>query len=332
MPAMKAIALISLLAGLVLAGCGQNMGYLVKPVPLDQRLEETVISRDEGLFVSDKIAVIDVGGVLLNERDLGWLSSGENPVSLFIEKLDKARADEDVKAVVLRINSPGGGVTASDIMYHRLRTFRKQRPDVEVVAIIEDVGASGAYYLACGADTILAHPSSIVGSIGVIVQTFSLAGAMRMLGVDAQAVVSGPYKDMASPLKPLEPADLEVLQHLVNQYHAEFVAVVKAGRPALSLAEVRSLSDGRVFSGSDAVDNGLVDDTGYMSDAVALARTRCGAKRVKVVMYDRPLGYRANLYSQADGGAPPQVSLLNVQLPSSLATPHPRFLYLWSGR
>jgi protease-4 len=109
----------------LLSGCGQT-AFQIELVPADRQLEETRIQRDAGLFVFDKIAIIDVDGVLANRRKGGWLRSGENPVSLFIEKLDKAAADRSVKAVVLRLDSPGGSVAASDVMYHRLRQFRQQ--------------------------------------------------------------------------------------------------------------------------------------------------------------------------------------------------------------
>ena len=146
---MKTRWMLALAAGAVLCvGCGRNIGLVLKPIPLDQTLRESVISKDPGLFVSDKILVLDVDGLLFNQRRKGLLTLGENPVSLFVEKLDKARADANVKAIVLRINSPGGGVTASDIMHARLMKFRSDRK-VPVIAIIEDVGASGGYYLAC---------------------------------------------------------------------------------------------------------------------------------------------------------------------------------------
>ncbi len=193
-----------LAAALVAGGCGQNMGYIVKPVSLSEELKETTVSSDPGLFISDKILIIEIDGLLMNHRSEGLMGSGENPVSLFVEKLDKAQDDSSIKAVVLRINSPGGGVTATDIMYRRLVEFKKAKK-VPVIAMIEDVGASGGYYLACGADTILAEPTSVTGSIGVIVQTFSLVGTMDKLGITTKAITSGPMKDMASPFKPLTP-------------------------------------------------------------------------------------------------------------------------------
>ena len=312
------------------SGCGQLSGWVLKPVPLDESLKETVLATDPGLFVTDKIVVVDVDGMLFNQRPeasiFGWR---ENPVALFVEKLDKVQGDKNVKAVVLRINSPGGSVTASDIMYARLMTLRKRR-GIPVVAILEDVGASGAYYLACGADTILAHPTSVTGSIGVIVQTVSFAGTMKLLGIEAKAVTSGARKDMASPLKPLDEEDLAILKEMVDGFYERFLGVVAASRTKLKPARLRELADGRVFTGEQALKAGLVDGVGYMSDAIALARTKADIKRAKVIMYHRPIGYRANVYSTAPPVVP-QVNLLNLTAPDLAYPVRPQFLYLWTG-
>lgn len=313
---------------LLLGGCGAPTGWLLTPVPVNQELEETVLMEDGGWGAVGKIAVVDVDGLLMNRRGGGLFGADENPVSLFVEKVDKVAQDHAVKAVIVRINSPGGGVTPSDIMYQRLITLRKRR-GVPVVAIIEDIGASGGYYVACGAERILAHPTSIVGSIGVLVQTMSFARTMQMLGIEAKAVVSGPYKDMASPLKPLEEKDLKVLQHLTNTYYKRFVGIVQKARPKLTAEQVRSLADGRIFSAQDAEANGLVDGLGYMEAAVGLARQLGGIRRARVVIYHRPLGYRANVYSAAP--TPPQINLVNISVPGLLDVGRPRFLYLWNG-
>jgi protease IV len=323
------VACALLAAALVAGGCGQNMGYIIKPVPIIEDLTETTVSADKGLFVSDKVLVIDIDGLIMNRRTEGLLSSGENPVSLFVEKLDKAQEDSSVKAVVLRINSPGGGVTATDIMYRRLADFKKARK-IPVIAMIEDVGASGGYYIACGADTIMAEPSSVTGSIGVIVQTFSVAGTMDKLGITAKAITSGAMKDMGSPFKPLDPADQKVLQELVTEFYGGFVKVVAEGRPNLAADKVKALADGRIYTGTQAKANGLIDDLGSLKDAIDLAKKKAGLKSSKVVMYGRSWGHQANVYSAAPMGGM-QVNLLNVSAPDVMNMLRPQFLYLWTG-
>jgi len=322
--------LLCVLALLLSAGCGQNVGWVIKPAPTDESLRETIISTDPGLFVNDKIALIDIDGILVNQRG-GMFSFRDNQVSLFVEKLDKAQADPNVKAVVVRINSPGGAVAASDTMYEKLIRFRSQKA-CPVIAVIEDVGASGGYYVACGADEILAHPASVTGSIGTIVQTVSLAGTMKMLRIDARAVTSGPRKDMASPFKPLDAKDLAILQEMVNEYYARFCDVVDKARPSLNAEQVKTLADGRVYTGQQALANGLVDRLGYVDDAVLLAKEKSRCARVKVVIYHRPLGYRANVYSSAQvATGRPQINLLNISADEFLSSAAPQFLYLWTG-
>jgi len=322
---------IALLAGLLLVGCGQNAGILIRPVPVNQSLRETVILADSGWSVRDKIVIVDVDGLLLNEAEKTFFGAGENPVSLFVEKLDRAQADPDVRAVVVRINSPGGGVTASDIMYNRLLQFR-QHKRVPVVAIIQDVGASGGYYIACGADTIMAHPTAVTGSIGVIVQLVSFADLMEKLGIDAQAVTSGRFKSMGSPLKPLEKEDMAIVQGMVNDFYERFVAVVQTGRPKLTPDAVRTLADGRVYTGQQAKANGMIDDLGYMMDAIVEAKTRAGSTRAKVVIYHRPMGHKPNAYATTPvPTAAMQFNMVNVSMPTLLEASRPQFLYLWSG-
>jgi len=318
-----------LAAAILAAGCMPKGGFLVRPVSGDEELQEAVVGGDTGWFVTAKVAVVDVDGLIMNQREGGMFGSDENPVSLFVEKIDKIKDDADVRAVVLRINSPGGGVTATDLMYRRLAALKKER-GIPVVAAIQDVGASGGYYLASAADTILVAPTSVTGSIGVIVLTFNIEGTLAKIGAETKAITSGPLKDMASPFKPLGPEAEKVLQGLVTEFYDRFVDVVAAGRPALGRDAVKALADGRVYSGTQAVAKGLADSTGDLQDAIDLARKRAGLKTAKTVMYRKPWGYAGNVYSAA-GIGPVQVNLGNLSAPDVMAWLRPQFLYLWTG-
>jgi len=325
-PTLLAIALACLAAGP--GGCGDNMALLIKPVPADQTLEETQVQTDPG-WVSAKIALLDVDGLLINRRT-GMLERGDNPVSTLLEKLDRAGDDADVKAVVLRINSPGGTVQASETMYQAVRRFRNGAGK-PVIACITDVGASGGYYVACAADRILCQPSSITGSIGVVIQTVSFAGTMAKLGIAAEAVTSGELKTMGSPLKDLTDKERKVFQAIVDEFYDRFVTVVAGARKKLPADRTRKLADGRVYTGRQALALGLVDRLGDVKDAIGEAKRAAGLDKAKVVMYHRPLGYCANVYSAAAG--PPgglQVNLLNIQGAEMLLLRQPSFLYLWS--
>ena len=315
-----------LISLVVLAGCGPS-AFRIELVPANQQLEETVIQRDKGIFVSDKIAVIDVDGLLINTRKRGFMRGGDNPVSLFVEKLDKAATDRRVKAVVLRLNSPGGTVAASDIMYHSLREF-KRKTGKPVLACILDLGCSGAYYLACGSDGIIAQPGGVTGSIGTIMQTFSLAGTMEKIGVKAVAIKSGKLKDLGSPLHDLREEEQKVLEGIINQFFEQFLTVVLEGRKEIGEQKLRGLADGRVYTAKEALQENLIDRVGYPADGIEWAKEIAGVEKARVVMYHRPLGYKANVYGSsmsAEGVG----ALVNVKLPDWLTSDGAQFLYLW---
>lgn len=308
-------------------GCGPS-GVLIQPAPIQRQLQETQIQRDRGMFVTDKIAVIDVDGFMVNKRRTGFLHSGDNPVSLFVEKLDKARNDTDVKAVVLRINSPGGTVAASDMMYHKLSEFKKksQKP---VVACMLGVAASGAYYLACGCDGIVAQPSTVTGSIGTIMQTFSFAGTMQKLGIKSVAIKSGKLKDIGSPLHDLSEEEQKLLHAIIMRFHNQFLEVVLDGRKQLEPQKLKQLADGRVFTADEAREENLVDRIGYPSDAIAWAKEMAQVRRARVVIYHRHGSYKANIYGSAAAISEKAGALINVQLPDWLTSNGTQFLYLW---
>jgi len=316
-----------LLAAMVTAGCGQR-AYLIKPIPIRQELQETEIERDEGSFITDKIAVIDVDGIIVNKRKSGLLSSEENPVSLFVEKLDMARKDRHVKAVVLRLNSPGGTVAASDIMYHKLKEF-KQKSGKPVVACMLNLATSGAYYLACGCDGIVAQQGSVTGSIGTIMQTISFEGTMEKLGITAVAIKSGKLKDLASPLHDLSDEEREILQGIITQFYEQFLEVAAEGRKELEEQKLRELADGRVFTAKEALQEGLIDRVGYPVDATAWAKEMAGVTKSKTVIYHRPVSYKPNIYSSEMSTGSGAGALINVELPDWLTSNGVQFLYLW---
>src|SRR5690349_5669575 len=204
-------------------------GLLLKPTCVDGPIEETVMKEAHSCLCLNKVAVIDVEGVIMNARTSGLLSDGENPLSLFREKLNSAAKDKRVKAVVLRINSPGGAVTASDIMYRDLLTFR-HKTRKPVVACLMDVAASGGFYLAVASDRIIAHPTTVTGSIGVIMNLYNASGLMKMVGVTTNPIKSGPNKDIGNPGRPMTKEERTILQGMVNNFYTQFVQVVAEGR------------------------------------------------------------------------------------------------------
>ena len=319
--------LLIILAGITLSGCGPS-AFVIRPVPADQSLRETELTAqsDRGFLILDKIAVIDVDGIISNSQPQGIFNQGDNPASLFLEKLHRAQRDHAVKAVVLRLNSPGGTVAGSDIMYHALQDFRQAGKPV--VACMLDVAASGAYYLACGCDRIIAQPTTVTGSIGTMLQTVSFAGTMLKLGIKAEAIKSREFKDIGSPLRDLRPAERAILQGIITKFYEDFLTVVLAGRSDLTRDRLLELADGRVFTADRAQQHGLIDRIGYPNDAIAWAKQLAGIPRAKVVIYSRPIGYKPTVYSSA--GTSDITSLINVELPQWLRSQGPQFLYLWA--
>jgi protease-4 len=322
MPMARRLLLLALLPA---TGCFN--GLLLKPVQVDCPVEETVIKKAPNLLCRDKIAIIDVEGMIMNVRSSSMLGSGENPVALFRERLDAAAADRRVKAVVLRINSPGGAVTASDIMYQDLLRFR-EKTGKPVVACMMDVAASGAYYLAMGCDWVYAHPTTVTGSIGVIMSLYNASGLAAKLGITSEPIKSGPIKDIGNPLRLMTEQERGVLQDMVNSFYNQFVHVVVVGRH-LPEERVRVLADGRVYTGLNAKELGLVDDIGYLEDAICTAKRLAKIDDAAVVAYDRGDGYRGSIYA----GMPKIPSNINIHLdlPGLSNSTGAAFLYLWEA-
>ena len=313
------------------AGC-RPVTFAVGVSPGDRQLATTVVE-SEGRWNRDRVPMIDVSGMILNAPKPHLIQPGDNPVSLLHEKLEMARGDKRVRAVILRLNTPGGTVTASDAMYRQIERF-KTRTDKPVVALMMDVTASGGYYLACAADKIVAYPTTVTGSIGVIMQTFSLKPALNRLGIQTTALTSGPNKDAGSPFSVLTPEQQAVLQSLVDDFYGRFRDVVRRSRPLIAADQFDELTDGRILSGDQAVKAGLVDQVGDLYDAFRRAKELAGIPRADMVLYHRPLHYVASPYASAPmpGGGPgggTQINLAQFNFPHQFGDASIGFFYLW---
>ena len=297
--------------------------------PKTSPLEEVVLS-GEG---RDKVLLVEISGVLTSAKPGGLLDRFFDRLSLparFKEELAKAEDDEDVKAIVLRINTPGGTVTASDILYHEIKELKKAR-EIPVIASIMDLGTSGGYYVAMAADRVVAHPSSVTGSLGVIMLTLNASGLMEKIGVRANAVTSGPHKDMGSPFRTMTEQDRAIFQGVIDNFYGRFLRVIEQGRPNLKPDTIRQLADGRIYSATQAKDHGLVDVIGYVDDALELAKKKAGIEEAQVIMYQRSGGYHPNIYAQGPGGLArtdwgfPKLDPVSLLLAGGT----PAFMYLW---
>ena len=312
------------LALVMLAGCS---GLTVDLTPRVRPLEEEVV---EGKGEA-KILLMDVSGFISDEAPSSGLGLGPSParVPMLVrirEELKKAAKDHNVRALVMRINTPGGTVTASDIIYREVTLFRAETK-VPVVAALMDVAASGGYYIALAADRIVAHPTTVTGSIGTIMVTANVEGLLGKIGVGTSTFKSAEHKDMGSPFRTLTPDERAIFQSVIDELQRQFVAKV-VERRGLPESAARALADGRIYTAPQALDRRLVDAIGYIPDALAAARSAIGVDEAKVIVYKRPREYQATYYAQTRT----ETRALNatVERLATLAGAGPRFLYLWA--
>ena len=287
----RMLVLAVLMAILLLPGC-ITVNLLEPPGPVQE--VQLAGSGDS------KVLLMDLSGVISSQEKEGLLPQ-PNLLATFKEELNKASKDDKVKAVVLRINSPGGTVNASDILYHELKTFKANKK-IPVIASMMDVAASGGYYMAMATDAILVHPSTVTGSIGVIMLTVNARGLLEKVGVEANAITSGPRKDMGSPFRTMTTEEKAIFQSVIDSFYQRFLAVVQEGRPQLSADQIKKLADGRIYSGEQAKEAGLVDDIGYLDEAIEQAKKNAGLTEARIVTYRRHGEYQNNIYSRVLSG------------------------------
>jgi protease-4 len=293
--------------------------------PQIESLEEVVVEEGSG---DEKILLIDIDGPISNrpKKTLVGFQSETGMVDRIREILKKAENDKKIKGILLRINSPGGTVTSSDIIYHEIKSF-KERYNVKVYVSVVDVAASGGYYIAMAGDSIMAHPTSLVGSIGVLALKINLEGLMGKVGVEWEVVKSSKKKDFMSPFRPLTKEERTLFQETIDSYYNRFVDVVVLNRSRLDARAVKILADGRVYNARQALEKHLVDSIGYLEDIVKLAKKELHQPGLKVVTYGRPREYKSNYYSSM--GSVPKINLINLDMGFDWNQISPQFLFLW---
>lgn len=220
------------------------------------------------LQLGEKVAVVRVSGIILDSTSV-------------IEELKEYSNDRSVKAIVLRVDSPGGGVAPSQEIYEEILKIKEKK---KVVVSMGSVAASGGYYISAPADVIVANAGTLTGSIGVIMEIPNVSGLMEKIGVETQVVKSGRHKDMASVFKSLTPEEKEILQTVLDDVHDQFIEAVSEAR-GMKYEVVKKLSDGRIFTGRMAKELGLVDELGNLEDAIMLAGKLAGIKGEPEVVY-----------------------------------------------
>ncbi len=277
--------LLLALAGAGLSGMGdisalEKMGAPKKLPKLHESLVQEGTAKGP-----DRIVQIDLDGIISSGAiESGLLGKRESMVESIKRQLAQAKNDSKVKAILLRINSPGGEVTASDTLYAAVKDVAKTKP---VIVYMDSIAASGGYYIACGASKIVASETTLTGSIGVIMEGMSYYGLFEKIGMASNTFTSGKFKDTLSGARPMRQDEREYIQGLVDKMYQRFVAIVADARK-VPVAELTSgVADGRVMTGAEAAGAKLVDQVGYIEDAYALARADGKAPGAAIIRYNR---------------------------------------------
>lgn len=219
----------------------------------------------------DGVGVLQIEGTIDDSRSV-------------LAELKRFREAPWIKAIVVRIDSPGGAVAPTQEIFDELEKTKKRKP---LIASMGSMATSGGYYVASACEKILANPGTLTGSIGVIMQLSNVEELMKKVGVKGYNIKSGVNKDIGSPFQPLSSEGREILQSLVDNVHSQFISAVARGR-GMSEAQVRKLADGRVYSGAQAKELGLVDQFGTLDDAIELAAEKVGLEENPAVYYSTP--------------------------------------------
>lgn len=265
--------LIVVMTAVVLGALFFGIVFLVSLLSGNKRSSTTL-----QMVGADKVALVKLEGLLINAE----------PV---VEELNDYAEDSSVKAIVLRIDSPGGGVVVSQEIYNAVKNARKEGK--KVVASMGTVAASGGYYVAAAADRIVANPGTLTGSIGVKMEFANIEKLLEKIGVRGMVVKAGEYKDVGSPFREMSAQEKKILQDVIDDVHSQFIKAVAEGRN-MQEAEVRAIADGRIFTGRQALDLKLVDQLGDLADSIKIAgelvgihgKPRVIEKRKKIPFFD----------------------------------------------
>ncbi|WP_221566397.1 signal peptide peptidase SppA [Alkalihalobacillus sp. TS-13] len=278
---------------------------------------------------SDKqnIVLLNVEGVIQDTGDATsfFQSPGYNH-QRFLDMLEHAGEDKNVEGIIIRVNSPGGGVVESAEIHDAITTVQKEHKKPVYISM-GNMAASGGYYISAPADKIFAHPSTLTGSLGVIIQSMNYGELANKLGVKWETVKSGAHKDILSPTREMTDEEREILQSIVDNSYNQFVDVIATGRE-LSENNVRELADGRVYDGQQAKKADLVDELGNLDDTINAMKKDLGNSHLNVIKYENRLGWNSFLNMTAQKLFQPNGDLLGIQeLMSQTNTPQIKYLY-----
>ncbi|MDM5360096.1 signal peptide peptidase SppA [Peribacillus sp. ACCC06369] len=280
----------------------------------------------EGDDLTNVIAVFDVEGTIQDTGEASLLSSTTYNHRAFMDKLKMAEENDDIKGIILRVNSPGGGVVESAEIYDKILDIKKVKKPVYVS--MGSVAASGGYYISAPADKIYASPETMTGSLGVIMQGYNYEKLAKKYGVEFETIKSGPHKDIMSPTREMTGDEREILQDMIDNSYDQFVKIIADGR-GMTEKEVREIADGRIYDGRQAKENHLIDDFGHLDDVIAAMKTDIGNKDAQVIRYTDEAGFGSlfSMGAQKMLGNDVETAVLTKILSSSNS---PRLMYLYA--
>ena len=278
-----------------------------------------------------KILLLDISGIISEKKDakgLG-LSQKVSMVARVKEELKKAQKDSSIAGMIIKINSPGGSVTATDIIYHEVMEYKK-KAGVRIVACLTGTATSGGYYVASTADEIVAHPTSVTGNIGVIAMKFNVEKLLSKVGIQEETIKSGEKKDILSPFRPSSPEEKDIIQTIINTLHERFLNVVFAGRKALlTREEIEGLADGRIFTAKQALEVKLIDRVGYLDNTVEEIKKSLNLEEARLITYHRPGSYTETIYSTLPNIPHNEINLVAINGDGLSFLSGVQFMYLW---
>jgi protease-4 len=308
------------------------MGLLLVKGSFSTQTEEESVSKLSETLVEgtgkNKILILPIKGMITGQSSRKLFIEEPSLVDSVKQQLEHASSDNDVKAVILEINSPGGGITASDIIYNEIIEF-KEKTNKKVIVIMQDVAASGAYYISAAADKIMSHPTTVTGSIGVIMPLINIADLVQKFDIEDISIKSGKMKNIGSPLKKMSEEERKVLQDIVDEMYTRFLNIIVDGRN-MKIEDVRKLADGRIYTGKQALENGLIDQLGYIDDAIILAKEISGIQEAKIIKYKKMFSLAEIFASSMDNLFGERTIKIGIHTAISDGD-SPRFMYLWPG-
>ena len=310
------------IASFFTSGCGTMKINLI--ADYSEPLREFTVEGKGG----NRILVVPITGLISAQNSKSMMESQPSVVQEVVSHLRKAQEDTRIKAVILKVNSPGGTVTASDLLYHEITKFQEET-GIPVIACMMDMATSGGYYVSLPCDYIIAHPTTVTGSVGVVFMRPKFAGLMDKIGVGMEVSKSGNNKDMGSPFRATTDEEVKLFQGLIDHMAGLFKKKLKKHRD-LSEESIDDVMSAKVYVAQDALDNGLIDKIGFLDDAVTEAAVRAEIlSDYRVVMYRRLLYSDDNIYNDVTALSGKKPATLDLGIFSSVPKIKTGFYYIW---